>query len=130
MLLTRNTEPLLGVLLGLILAAASSAQNNCTCASNKWMVCAQNGPENCACTLVGSSHKVDCSMLMPWKAVLLMKAEMMLLKGEVLPGPSPWAARYRWHLQSRLRGQWHLQSQAVQSSRCLLVCEHSWHKNH
>ncbi|KAK2540510.1 hypothetical protein Q9233_001382 [Columba guinea] len=51
MLLTRNMEPLLGVLLGLILAAASSAQNNCTCASNKWTVCAQNGPENCTCTL-------------------------------------------------------------------------------
>ncbi|PKK27170.1 tumor-associated calcium signal transducer 2 [Columba livia] len=65
MLLTRNMETLLGVLLGLILAAASSAQNNCTCASNKWTVCAQNGPENCACTLVGSSHKVDCSMLTP-----------------------------------------------------------------
>ncbi|NWX09105.1 TACD2 protein, partial [Caloenas nicobarica] len=77
-------EPLLGVLLGLILAAASSAQNNCTCATNRWTVCAQNGPENCTCTLVGSSHKVDCSTLMP--KCLLMKAEMMLLKEKHFQG--------------------------------------------
>ncbi|NXW93785.1 TACD2 protein, partial [Alopecoenas beccarii] len=77
-------EPPLGVLLGLILAAASSAQNNCTCATNKWTVCGQNGPENCTCTLVGSNHKVDCSTLTP--KCLLMKAEMMLRKEKRVQG--------------------------------------------
>ncbi|NXN41570.1 TACD2 protein, partial [Rhinoptilus africanus] len=71
-------EPLLGVLLGLILAAASSTQNNCTCATNKWTVCAQDGSGNCTCTLVGSNHRVDCSMLT--SKCLLMKAEMTPLK--------------------------------------------------
>ncbi|XP_063199646.1 tumor-associated calcium signal transducer 2 [Chroicocephalus ridibundus] len=71
-------EPLLGVLLGLILAAASSAQNNCTCATNKWTVCAQDGSGNCTCVLVGSNHRVDCSTLT--SKCLLMKAEMTPLK--------------------------------------------------
>ncbi|KAM9280750.1 LOW QUALITY PROTEIN: tumor-associated calcium signal transducer 2 [Cariama cristata] len=71
-------ELLFGVLLGLILAAASSAQNNCTCATNKWMVCAQDGSGNCTCTLVGSNRKVDCSTLT--SKCLLMKAEMIPLK--------------------------------------------------
>ncbi|NXF31389.1 TACD2 protein, partial [Nyctibius bracteatus] len=71
-------EPLLGVLLGSILAVASSAQNNCTCATNKWTVCAQDGSGNCTCTLVGSNHKVDCSTLT--SKCLLIKAEMISLK--------------------------------------------------
>ncbi|KAM7107660.1 LOW QUALITY PROTEIN: tumor-associated calcium signal transducer 2 [Ciconia maguari] len=71
-------EPLFGVLLGLILAVASSAQNNCASATNKWMVCAQDAAGNCTCMLVGSNHKVDCSTLT--SECLLMKAEMMPLK--------------------------------------------------
>lgn len=71
-------DPLLGVLLGLILAVASSAQNNCSCATNKWTVCAQDGSGNCSCTLVGSNHRVDCSTLT--SKCLLMKAEMTPLK--------------------------------------------------
>ncbi|NXY70786.1 TACD2 protein, partial [Glareola pratincola] len=71
-------QPFLGVLLGLILAIASSTQNNCTCATNKWRVCAQDGPGNCTCTLVGSNHRVDCSTLT--SKCLLMKAEMTPLK--------------------------------------------------
>ncbi|NWY62400.1 TACD2 protein, partial [Chionis minor] len=66
-------EPLLGILLGLILAAASSVQNNCTCVTNKWTVCAQGGSGNCSCTLVGSNHSVDCSTLT--SKCLLMRAE-------------------------------------------------------
>lgn len=45
---------------------------------NKLMVCAQHGPENCTCTLVGSNHKVDCLRLA--SECLLMKAEMILCK--------------------------------------------------
>ncbi|NWU51799.1 TACD2 protein, partial [Dromas ardeola] len=77
-------ELLLGVLLGLILAVASSAQNNCTCATNKWTVCAQDGSGNCTCTLVGSNHRVDCSTLT--SKCLLMKAEMTPLKEKRLWG--------------------------------------------
>ncbi|KAM9238665.1 LOW QUALITY PROTEIN: tumor-associated calcium signal transducer 2 [Leptosomus discolor] len=68
-------EPLFGALLGLILAVASSAQNNCTCVTNKWTVCAQDGSGNCTCRLVGSNCKVDCSTLT--SECLLMKAEMI-----------------------------------------------------
>ncbi|NXW03056.1 TACD2 protein, partial [Fregetta grallaria] len=68
-------EPLFGVLLGLILAVASSAQNNCTCATNKWTECVQGGSGNCTCMLVGSNHTVDCSTLT--SKCLLMKAEMI-----------------------------------------------------
>uniref|UniRef100_A0A8C8EAS7 Tumor associated calcium signal transducer 2 n=1 Tax=Otus sunia TaxID=257818 RepID=A0A8C8EAS7_9STRI len=71
-------EPLLGLCLALILAGASSALNNCTCATNKWTVCAQDGSGNCTCMLVGSNHKVDCSTLT--SKCLLMKAKMVLLK--------------------------------------------------
>ncbi|NXL60430.1 TACD2 protein, partial [Chordeiles acutipennis] len=71
-------EPAFGVLLGLIVVAASSAQNNCTCATNRLTVCAQDAAGNCTCTLVGSNHKVDCSTLT--SKCLLMKAEMMPLK--------------------------------------------------
>ncbi|XP_074893308.1 tumor-associated calcium signal transducer 2 [Buteo buteo] len=71
-------EPLFGVLLGLILAVASSAENNCTCVTNKWTVCAQDASGNCTCMLVGSNHKVDCSTLT--SKCLLMKAEMTPLK--------------------------------------------------
>ncbi|NXV72976.1 TACD2 protein, partial [Atlantisia rogersi] len=71
-------ESLLGLLLGLILVVASSAQNNCTCVTNKWASCAQDDSGNCTCTLVGSNHKVDCSILT--SKCLLMKAEMILLK--------------------------------------------------
>ncbi|NXV13472.1 TACD2 protein, partial [Cepphus grylle] len=79
-------EPLLGVLLGLILAVASSAQNNCTCATNKWTVCAQDGSRNCTCMLVGSNHRVDCSTLT--SKCLLMKAEMTPLKKKHFWGQS------------------------------------------
>ncbi|NXS42619.1 TACD2 protein, partial [Balaeniceps rex] len=71
-------EPLCGFLLGLILAVASSAQNNCTCATNKWTVCAQDASGNCTCTLMGSNYKVDCSTLT--SKCLLMKAEIISLK--------------------------------------------------
>uniref|UniRef100_A0A663FJZ0 Tumor associated calcium signal transducer 2 n=1 Tax=Aquila chrysaetos chrysaetos TaxID=223781 RepID=A0A663FJZ0_AQUCH len=71
-------EPLFGVLLGLILAVASAAESNCTCATNKWTVCAQDASGNCTCMLVGSNHKVDCSTLT--SKCLLMKAEMIPLK--------------------------------------------------
>ncbi|XP_009634535.2 LOW QUALITY PROTEIN: tumor-associated calcium signal transducer 2 [Egretta garzetta] len=77
MLFTCNMEPLFGFLLGLILAVASSAQN-CICATNKWMVCAQDAFGNCTCMLVGSNHRVDCSMLT--SKCLLMKAEMVPMK--------------------------------------------------
>ncbi|KFZ66945.1 Tumor-associated calcium signal transducer 2, partial [Podiceps cristatus] len=50
----------------------------CTCATNKWTVCAPDGSGNCTCTLVGSNHKVDCSTLT--SKCWLMKAEMVLLK--------------------------------------------------
>ncbi|KAM6199359.1 tumor-associated calcium signal transducer 2 [Sarcoramphus papa] len=77
-------EPLFGVLLGLILVVASSAQNNCTCATNKWTVCAQDTSGNCTCTLVGSNRKVDCSMLT--SKCLLMKAQMIPLKEKRFQG--------------------------------------------
>ncbi|NXO23749.1 TACD2 protein, partial [Cisticola juncidis] len=67
-------EPLFGVVLGLILAVASPADDSCTCATNKWAVCAQDGPGNCTCRLAGSDHPLDCSTLTP--KCLLMKAEM------------------------------------------------------
>ncbi|KAM6263794.1 LOW QUALITY PROTEIN: tumor-associated calcium signal transducer 2 [Spheniscus humboldti] len=78
MLFICNMEPLSEVLLGLIPAVASSAQNNGTCATNKWVVCAQDGSGNCTCTLVSSNRKVDCSTLT--SECLLMKAEMIPLK--------------------------------------------------
>ncbi|NXJ77844.1 TACD2 protein, partial [Trogon melanurus] len=81
-------EPLVGVLLGLILVVASSTQNNCTCATNKWAVCAQDGPENCTCTLVGSNHKVDCSTLT--SKCLLMKTETMPLKEKRFQARAHW----------------------------------------
>ncbi|XP_009931276.2 tumor-associated calcium signal transducer 2 [Opisthocomus hoazin] len=68
-------EHLFGVLLGLMLAVASSVQSNSTCATNK---CAQGASGNCTCTLAGSNHKADCSMLT--SECLLMKAEMIPLK--------------------------------------------------
>ncbi|NXP12562.1 TACD2 protein, partial [Thinocorus orbignyianus] len=68
---------LLGVWLGLILAVAS-AENNCTCATNKWTVCTQDSPGNCTCTLVGSNRRVDCSTLT--SKCLLMKAQMIPLQ--------------------------------------------------
>ncbi|NXE72561.1 TACD2 protein, partial [Cochlearius cochlearius] len=71
-------EPLSGFLLGLILAGASSVQNNCTCATNKWTVCTQDAFGNCTCMLVGSNHRVDCSTLT--SKCLLMKAEMVPMK--------------------------------------------------
>ncbi|XP_074007921.1 tumor-associated calcium signal transducer 2 [Numenius arquata] len=77
-LFTCNTELLLGVWLGLILAVASAEQNNCTWATNKWTVCAQDGPGNCTCTLVGSNRRVDCFALT--SKCLLMKAEMIPLQ--------------------------------------------------
>ncbi|NWV17329.1 TACD2 protein, partial [Origma solitaria] len=67
-------EPLLGAVLGLILAVASPAHSNCTCATNKWAVCAQDSPGNCTCMLLGSDHQVDCSTLT--SKCFLMKAEM------------------------------------------------------
>ncbi|KAM6077486.1 LOW QUALITY PROTEIN: tumor-associated calcium signal transducer 2 [Theristicus caerulescens] len=66
-------EPLFGFLLGLILAVASSVQNNCTCVTNKWTICAQDASGSCTCTLVGSNHKLDCPTLT--SKYLLMKAE-------------------------------------------------------
>ncbi|GAB0193221.1 tumor-associated calcium signal transducer 2 [Grus japonensis] len=77
-------EPLFGVLLGLILAVASSAQNNCMCVTNKWTVCAQDDSGNCTCTLVGSNREVDCSTLT--SKCLLMKAEMISLKEKHFQG--------------------------------------------
>ncbi|NXS58801.1 TACD2 protein, partial [Brachypteracias leptosomus] len=77
-------QPLLGVLLGLMLAVTSSAQNNCTCVTNKWTVCAQDASGNCTCTLVGSNHKVSCSTLT--SKCLLMKAEVSSLKEKHLWG--------------------------------------------
>ncbi|NXB69761.1 TACD2 protein, partial [Donacobius atricapilla] len=67
-------EPLFGLVLGLILAVASPASDSCTCATNKWAVCAQDGAGNCTCRLAGSAHPVDCSTLTP--KCFLMKAEM------------------------------------------------------
>ncbi|XP_017588993.1 PREDICTED: tumor-associated calcium signal transducer 2 isoform X3 [Corvus brachyrhynchos] len=71
-------EHLFGVVLGLILAVASSAHDSCTCATNKWAVCAQDSPGNCTCRLAGSDHPVDCSTLT--SKCFLMKAEMIPLK--------------------------------------------------
>ncbi|NXA71537.1 TACD2 protein, partial [Thryothorus ludovicianus] len=67
-------EPLFGVVLGLILAVASPAHNSCTCATNKWAVCAQDSPGNCTCRLPGSDHPLDCTTLT--SKCFLMKAEM------------------------------------------------------
>uniref|UniRef100_A0A8D2QLX6 Tumor associated calcium signal transducer 2 n=1 Tax=Zosterops lateralis melanops TaxID=1220523 RepID=A0A8D2QLX6_ZOSLA len=78
-------EPLFGVVLALIVAAASPADDSCTCATNKWAVCAQDGPGNCICRLAGSDHPVDCSTLT--SKCLLMKAEMMPLKEKRLWRP-------------------------------------------
>uniref|UniRef100_A0A8C3PQS7 Tumor associated calcium signal transducer 2 n=1 Tax=Calidris pygmaea TaxID=425635 RepID=A0A8C3PQS7_9CHAR len=69
---------LLGVWLGLILAVASAEQNNCTCATNNWTVCAHDGPGNCTCMLVGSNRRADCSRLT--SKCLLMMAEMIPLQ--------------------------------------------------
>ncbi|XP_026710306.1 tumor-associated calcium signal transducer 2 [Athene cunicularia] len=80
-------ELLLRLCLALILVGASSALNNCTCATNKWTVCAQGGSGNCTCTLVGSNHKVNCSTLT--SKCLLMQAEMVLLKEKHFWG-HPW----------------------------------------
>ncbi|KAM6327769.1 LOW QUALITY PROTEIN: tumor-associated calcium signal transducer 2 [Podargus strigoides] len=66
---------LFGVMLGLILAVASSAQNNCACVTNN--VCTQDASGNCTCTLV-VNLKVDCSTLTSKR--LLMKAEMIPVK--------------------------------------------------
>ncbi|KAM4773246.1 tumor-associated calcium signal transducer 2 isoform 2-T2 [Cyanocitta cristata] len=70
-------EPLFGVVLGLILAV-TSAHDSCTCATNKWAVCAEDSPGNCTCRLAGSDHPVDCSTLT--SKCFLMKAEMIPLK--------------------------------------------------
>ncbi|NWX28414.1 TACD2 protein, partial [Notiomystis cincta] len=78
-------EPLFGVVLGLILAVASPAHNNCTCATNKWAVCAQDSPGNCTCRLAGSDQPVDCSTLT--SKCFLMKAEMVPLKEKRLWSP-------------------------------------------
>ncbi|NWV33572.1 TACD2 protein, partial [Grantiella picta] len=78
-------EPLFGAVLGLILAVASSAHNNCTCATNKWAVCAQDSPGNCTCRLAGSDHRVDCSTLT--SKCFLMKAETLPLKEKRLWRP-------------------------------------------
>ncbi|NXU41883.1 TACD2 protein, partial [Drymodes brunneopygia] len=78
-------EPLFGALLGLILAVASPVLDSCTCATNKWAVCAQDSPGNCTCSLVGSDHPVDCSTLTA--KCFLMKAEMMPLKEKRLWRP-------------------------------------------
>ncbi|KAM7014457.1 tumor-associated calcium signal transducer 2 [Passerculus sandwichensis] len=78
-------EPLFGVVLGLMLAVASPAHDSCTCATNKWAVCAQDGPGNCTCRLAGSHHPVDCSTLT--SKCFLMKAEMIPLKEKRLWRP-------------------------------------------
>ncbi|NXY61931.1 TACD2 protein, partial [Callaeas wilsoni] len=78
-------EPLFGVVLGLVLAVASPAHNNCTCATNRWAACAQDSPGNCTCRLVGSDRPVDCSTLT--SKCFLMKAEMMPLKEKRLWRP-------------------------------------------
>ncbi|RLW05645.1 hypothetical protein DV515_00004688 [Chloebia gouldiae] len=78
-------EPLFGVVLGLILAVASPAHDSCTCATNKWAVCAEDGPGNCTCRLPGSDHPVDCSTLTP--KCFLMKAEMIPLQEKRLWRP-------------------------------------------
>ncbi|NWW80703.1 TACD2 protein, partial [Climacteris rufus] len=70
--------PLLGVVLGLILAVPSAAHDGCTCATNKWAVCAQEGPGNCTCSLPGSHHRVDCSTLTA--KCFLLKAQMTPMK--------------------------------------------------
>ncbi|KFV14654.1 Tumor-associated calcium signal transducer 2, partial [Tauraco erythrolophus] len=56
----------------------------CTCATNKWAECAEDGSGNCTCTLVGSNHKVDCSTLT--SKCLLMRAEMTPLKEKRFQG--------------------------------------------
>uniref|UniRef100_A0A8C5ICI7 Tumor associated calcium signal transducer 2 n=1 Tax=Junco hyemalis TaxID=40217 RepID=A0A8C5ICI7_JUNHY len=78
-------EPLFGVVLGLMLAVTSPAHDSCTCATNKWAVCAQDGPGNCTCRLAGSHHPVDCSTLT--SKCFLMKAEMIPLKEKRLWRP-------------------------------------------
>ncbi|NXB99342.1 TACD2 protein, partial [Orthonyx spaldingii] len=78
-------EPLLGAVLGLMLAVASPAHGSCTCATNKWAVCAQDSPGNCTCRLLGSDHPVDCSTLT--SKCFLMKAEMIPLKEKRLWRP-------------------------------------------
>nr|XP_005482420.1 tumor-associated calcium signal transducer 2 [Zonotrichia albicollis] len=78
-------EPLFGFVLGLLLAVASPAHDSCTCATNKWAVCAQDGPGNCTCRLAGSHHPVDCSTLT--SKCFLMKAEMIPLKEKRLWRP-------------------------------------------
>ncbi|NXV06543.1 TACD2 protein, partial [Cettia cetti] len=78
-------EPLFGAVLALTLAVASAANDSCTCATNKWAVCAQDGPGNCTCRLAGSDQPVDCSTLT--SKCFLMKAEMMPLKEKRLWRP-------------------------------------------
>ncbi|NXS05453.1 TACD2 protein, partial [Oxylabes madagascariensis] len=78
-------EPLFGVVLGLVLAVASAANDSCTCATNKWAVCAQDGHGNCSCRLAGLDHLVDCSTLT--SKCFLMKAEMLPLKEKRLWRP-------------------------------------------
>ncbi|NWV60073.1 TACD2 protein, partial [Malurus elegans] len=78
-------EPLFGAVLGLIVAVASPAHNNCTCATNKWAVCAQDSSGICTCRLQGSDHPVDCSTLT--SKCFLMKAEMIPRKEKRLWRP-------------------------------------------
>uniref|UniRef100_A0A674JND1 Thyroglobulin type-1 domain-containing protein n=1 Tax=Terrapene triunguis TaxID=2587831 RepID=A0A674JND1_9SAUR len=61
------------------LAASSSAQKNCTCATNRRALCTEDRLGNCLCTLVGSNQRVNCSVLT--SKCLLMKAEMSSPKG-------------------------------------------------
>ncbi|KAM4655019.1 LOW QUALITY PROTEIN: tumor-associated calcium signal transducer 2 [Amazona ochrocephala] len=98
-------EPVWGFA-GFVSGVPPPAQNNCTCGTNKWMVCVQHGPENCI-RLAGSNHKVDCSRLT--SRCLLMKAEMILCKEKrfwghphrLLSNNGTMIPEGHWHLQSR-----------------------------
>ncbi|XP_019356771.1 PREDICTED: tumor-associated calcium signal transducer 2 [Gavialis gangeticus] len=75
-------ESRLGIVLVLMLAAVSSAQD-CTCATNKRTTCAPDRSGICVCRLIASAWVANCSTLT--SKCLLMKTEMTPSKVRRVP---------------------------------------------
>ncbi|KAM6218238.1 tumor-associated calcium signal transducer 2 [Rhynchocyon petersi] len=75
--------PVLALPLLLLLAAVTghaAAQGNCTCPTNKMTLCSRDGQTGrCRCTVIGTSHEVNCSTLT--SKCLLLKARVRRPKG-------------------------------------------------
>nr|XP_056701653.1 tumor-associated calcium signal transducer 2 [Euleptes europaea] len=76
-------ESIFGATLFLILLTASTAQDGCSCQTNKLTNC--NQVSTCECTAIGSNQPVDCSRLT--SKCLLMKAEMFRKTGRAFHKP-------------------------------------------